>query len=328
MFSTTDINQLSIVTRLDAVGFNGNTGGGVCDLLREGTPLPPVAGSNTEHSFFRKLCDFTVGVGCTTLGFPKDTNSNNVDLMFADTGGTLISGVPQKLGAPGPENLASPLRRDLTVNLGLLDNTKTQAQSPNRVRDLTPGSPGENKDFGTMSVRRRIVNNTGGDVTRLRFRIVELTSFPSPGGGQADLRALTTTGSFAVSGINDPANLRCKSDTMLGNRPADDARGTAESTERWLVQFDAGRGHYQPGLAARELTIHQRQLPFGSADDGYVQVPDYRGSSALGQVKKEQVARLLTHRLIPAQAGACRYIVSRKTLPPRDKFPRPGVSNH
>jgi CSLREA domain-containing protein len=204
IFTTTDINQLAIVTRLDAVGFNGNTGGGACDLLHEGTTLPPVSGSTTEHSFFRKLCDFVQNVGCATPGNPKDTNSNNDDLMFADTQGTFISGVPQKLGAPGPENLASPLRRDLTVNVTLLDNTKVQAVPPNRVRDLT-SNPGNNSTFGTLAVRRRVVNNTGGNVTRLRFRIVDLTSFPSPGGGQADLRALTTPGgSFMVSGINDP----------------------------------------------------------------------------------------------------------------------------
>jgi len=123
--------------------------------------------------------------------------------MFADTQGTFISGVTQHLGAPGPENLASPLRRDLTVNVTLLDNTKIQSVAPNRVRDLTP-NPGNNSTFGTLSVRRRVVNNTGGNVTRLRFRIVELTSFPSPGGGLADLRALTTPSSFVVSGINDP----------------------------------------------------------------------------------------------------------------------------
>ncbi|HEY6045366.1 MAG TPA: hypothetical protein VIU65_02115, partial [Pyrinomonadaceae bacterium] len=204
IFSTTDINQLSIVTRLDAVGFNGNTGGGACDLLHEGTTLPPVSGSTTEHSYFRKLCDFVQSVGCTTPGNPKDTNSNIDDLMFADTQGTFISGLTQKLGAPGPENLASPLRRDLTVNVTLLDNTKVQSVPPNRARDLTP-NPGNNSTFGTLAVRRRVVNNTGGNVTRLRFRIVEITSFPSPGGGQADLRALTTPGgSFVVSGINDP----------------------------------------------------------------------------------------------------------------------------
>src|SRR6185436_13955475 len=52
VFSTTDVGNLSTTTRLDAVGFGVNTGGGVCDLLREGTNLGAVAGSPTEHAFF------------------------------------------------------------------------------------------------------------------------------------------------------------------------------------------------------------------------------------------------------------------------------------
>ncbi|MDT5262138.1 MAG: hypothetical protein QOC61_1142, partial [Acidobacteriota bacterium] len=202
VFSTADIAAISTATRKDAVGFDGNTGGGVCDLLREGNTLPPVSGTTTQHSFFRKECDFVAGVGCTVAGNPKDTNDNNADFMFADTQGTFISGVPQHLGAPGPENLQSPIRRDAVVNGTLLDNSKSSSVSPNRVRDLT-SNPGNNSTFGTLSIRRRFQNNSGANVTRLRFRIVEITTFPSPGGGQADLRAITST-NVSVSGVNDP----------------------------------------------------------------------------------------------------------------------------
>lgn len=200
IFSTTDINQLSSLTRLDAVGFGTNTGGGVCDLLREGTTLPPVAGSVTEHAFLRKLCDFAGGVGCQTPGIPKDTNNNGEDLMFVDTAGTLVNGM-QRLGAPGPENLASPLRRDPAINAFLLDVTQPQQSPPNRVRDFNSDSLNASP-FGTMSVRRHVVNNTASTVTRLRFRIVEMTTFPSPVSEQADLRA-RSSGNVIVSGIND-----------------------------------------------------------------------------------------------------------------------------
>jgi hypothetical protein len=141
-------------------------------------------------------------VGCTTPGTPKDTNDNSADFKFADTQGTFISGVTQQLGAPGPENLASPIRRDTTgENVTLLDNTKTSSVVPNRVRDFT-SNPGNNSTFGTLSVRRRVQNSTGAPVTRLRFRIVELTTFPSPGGGVADLRAITSA-NVSVSGVMD-----------------------------------------------------------------------------------------------------------------------------
>jgi hypothetical protein len=45
------------------------------------------------------------------------------------------------------------------------------------------------------------VNNTGAPVTRLRFRIVDISTVSVPG-GIADLRALTST-NVVVSGITD-----------------------------------------------------------------------------------------------------------------------------
>ncbi|HEX8351483.1 MAG TPA: Calx-beta domain-containing protein, partial [Pyrinomonadaceae bacterium] len=202
VFTTADVGNISSSARLDAVGFGTNTGGGVCDLLREGNTLSPVAGSTTEHSFFRQQCDYVNGVGCTVPGNPKDTNDNAADFLFADTQGSTITGVTQRLGAPGPENLASPIRRDNTgLNAGLLDSTKPSSAEPNRHREIASGT---NATFGTLSIRRRVTNNTGSPVTRLRFRIVELTTFPSPGNGQADLRALSSS-SVSVSSVNDPA---------------------------------------------------------------------------------------------------------------------------
>jgi hypothetical protein len=202
VFSTATVDNISSANRLDAVGGDSNTGA-VCDLLREGTNLPAVSGTTTEHSFFRKECDFVSGVGCAVAGNPKDTNDNNADFMFADTQGTFISGVPQHLGAPGPERSSSPIRRDTSgIGLPLLDATVSSTNSPNRVRDLT-SNPGNNSTFGTLSIRRRVTNSTGATVTRLRFRIIELTTFPSPGGGVADLRAITSS-PVVISGINDP----------------------------------------------------------------------------------------------------------------------------
>jgi hypothetical protein len=37
-----------------------------------------------------------------------------------------------------------------------------------------------------------VTNNTGGNVTRLRFRIIDVTTFPVPG-GTADMRARTSS---------------------------------------------------------------------------------------------------------------------------------------
>ena len=193
VFSTSNVELISSANRLDAVGFGTNTGA-VCDLLREGTNLGATAGSTLEYTFFRFM-------GQAVGGNPKDTNDNAADFVFADTQGSVISGIPQKLGAPGPENINSPIRRDTTgVGAALLDGSVSTSSHPNRTRSFTMDAP-NNSSFGTLTVRRRVFNNTGGPVTRLRFRIVEMTTFPS--GSQADLRARTGVNEVSVGPVND-----------------------------------------------------------------------------------------------------------------------------
>jgi hypothetical protein len=199
VFKTADVNNLSSITRLDAVGFNTNTGGGVCDLLKEGTTLPAVSGSTLQYSFERDVCG--KGANPSALGVcpsntPVDTNNNATDFLFADVTGS------QRLGAPGVENATSPIQRNSTIASVLVDATQPAAAAPNRVRDLTNSAP-PNTTLGTLSFRRRFVNNTGAPVTRLRFRIVDITSLPTPG-GIADLRVLTSA-NVSVSGVNDAA---------------------------------------------------------------------------------------------------------------------------
>jgi hypothetical protein len=201
VFRTSSAANFTPATRLDAVGSTGegNT------LYREGVGYPALTAADTaqnlEHSFHRTLCAFVGGVGCTADGNPKDSGDNAADFMFVDTNGTLTA-AGQRLGAPGPENLASPIRRDTSgVGAALLDGTISSAASPNRARSFTMVPNGT---FGTLTVRRRVFNNTGGPVTQLRFRIIEMTTYPSPGGGQADLRALTSVDEVSVGPINDP----------------------------------------------------------------------------------------------------------------------------
>jgi hypothetical protein len=123
---------------------------------------------------------------------------NGDDFIFIDTSAaTTVAG--QRLGAPGPQNIASPLLRNSTIQVLLLDSNFGAPGPPNRVRDLSPQLP--NATNGTLSVRRRFVNNTGGPVTRLRVRIVDISTISVPG-GIADVRALTST-SVVVSGITD-----------------------------------------------------------------------------------------------------------------------------
>jgi|GEM_PF-1046362 len=193
VFSTANVLNIGSANRLDAVGFGTNTAN-ICDLLREGNNLPPVGVNNIEYSWFRNLF----------AGNPQDTNNNAADFFFADTQGTFIAGVPQHLGAPGPENLASPLRRDNTgILLPLIDSTVTSSTAPNRFRNFANVIP-VTAPNGTLDIRRRVQNTTGATVTRLRFRIVDISTFPSPGASTADLRVITSSAAV-ISGINDPA---------------------------------------------------------------------------------------------------------------------------
>jgi hypothetical protein len=203
VFSTANALAVSSANRLDAVGFGTNTGG-VCDLLREGTTLPALGGSTTEHSYQRDICGKggSGAQGICASATPVDSNNNATDFLFADAAATVIGGVQRRLGAPGPENSTSPLLRN-TILANLLDQSVAAAAAPNRVRDLAAG-PTATSTAGTMSIRRRWTNNTGATVTRLRFRIIDISSLPSPGGGIADLRAITSADVPNVS-VNDAA---------------------------------------------------------------------------------------------------------------------------
>ena len=207
IFSTTALASLSAQTRLDAVGFGTNVGG-VCDLLREGTTLTPLSGSTLEHSYFRDECGKKGNPAmfgpCPTGGFVKDTNVNGEDFVFVDTTGATIP-AGQRLGAPGPQNLAST-RLNLLIPALLLDSTIGAPAAPNRLREFGAVTNGP---LGTLSVRRRFQNNTGGNVTRLRFRIVDFSSLTTIGGSTADLRAISSTTITGVT-VNDPATCAAK----------------------------------------------------------------------------------------------------------------------
>ncbi len=215
LFKTPAVAELSTATRLDAVGFSPNSTGNNCDLLREGGILPGISSSTPglgEHSFYRSLCSFVNGVGCTVAnpGFPEDRNYNATDFLFVDTNGVNAAGTgQQRLGAPGPENFTSARVNDTTVGVFLLDGTKSSTVSPNRVRRqcATVGveecDPNRSK-LGTMSIRKRFTNSTGATVSQLRVRIAEITSKPWAGGATADVRALSS-GDITVTGVMDAA---------------------------------------------------------------------------------------------------------------------------
>lgn len=177
LFSTAVAADLSFANRLDAVGF-----GAVNSLYSSGNTLPPIGANDGEYSFVRRM-DGT--------GLPRNTGDNASDFAFVSTNGGTYGGVQSTLGAPGPENTASPIQQNAQIKASLIDPTCSIGTNPTsacgRVRDTS--DTGTNKTLGTLSFRRRFTNNTGLSITRLRFRIVDMTTAPAPT-GQADLRAL------------------------------------------------------------------------------------------------------------------------------------------
>ncbi|HYY42201.1 MAG TPA: proprotein convertase P-domain-containing protein, partial [Pyrinomonadaceae bacterium] len=181
LFQTNNAANYTLANRLDAVGFTGQTGA-LADLFREGAGLAPVGAVNGEYSFVRALL----------TGVPQDTGSNANDFLFVATDGGTYGGVQAQLGAPGPENLRSPVQRNAQIKTSLIEPQQLSTAAPNRVRDTTPVVNGAE---GTLEIRRRFKNSTGRALSRLRFRVVDITSrgTPNPGGAQSDVRLLTST---------------------------------------------------------------------------------------------------------------------------------------
>ncbi len=194
LFKTANSDNFNLANRLDAVGTTSEANA----LYKEGVGLPPLIPFSIDYSWYRTIPSSGAGAG-----LPKDTNVNNADFLFVDTNGTSAGG-GQRLGAPGPESLTSPGSGGSSVALSLFDPGAPANAAPNYVRDFT-SDPANNSTFGTISVRRKFTNATGAPITRLRFRIIDLTTFPAPF-GTADLRprtsgatvALLTGGGFAV----------------------------------------------------------------------------------------------------------------------------------
>jgi hypothetical protein len=184
---------------IDSVGFEGAGGrpGEVTDF-REGTGLRRRAAAppTVQYAYVRRFD--------TGTGRPIDTNNNFNDFILVSTTGSPLASstggtIPVVLGAPGPQNVSSPtIKTNAQIIPSLIEPTTASSAPPNRVRDATPGTDPPTK-FGTLAIRRSFTNNTGGTITRLRFRVVDITTLGSTGGGagsgQADMRVVTSNDS-------------------------------------------------------------------------------------------------------------------------------------
>jgi uncharacterized repeat protein (TIGR01451 family) len=242
LFRTSETKNFSTATRLDAVGSTAEQN----PLYKDGTGYPALTPFNIDYAFVRDTCgkggSMTTFGPCPTGGLPQNTHNNATDFYFVDTSNGISSGAGQRLGAPGPENLSSPIQRNADVPVLNLDGTTGSSSAPNRVRDFTSDSA-NNSTFGTLDIRRRVVNGTGLPVTRLRFRVVDITTFPaSP--GIADLRPRTST-DITVTGVNDDG-------TCFGVAPCDvTVLGT--TLEQPPIQINGGG--FNSSLSSDSVTL-------------------------------------------------------------------------
>ncbi|MDQ1524573.1 MAG: trimeric autotransporter adhesin, partial [Pyrinomonadaceae bacterium] len=176
--------NLATGARLDAAGFSTAD-----PLYTEGGGLTPGGGitSNSEHAYVRKQ----------TSGTPQDTDNNSSDFVLVATDPVAV-GNGAVLGAPGAENRTSPTQRNNVIKGSLIDpqcgGFGAATSGCARVRTAAGANP-TTAQYGTLRIRRKFTNTTGANVTTLRFRVVGISTLGSPGagGGQADLRVISSS---------------------------------------------------------------------------------------------------------------------------------------
>ena len=196
LFNTSSPANFTLGNRLDAVGANSAPA-----LYKEGTGLPTLTTFSIESAFVRDACGkqgSTAALGlCPSGGALVDNNNNATDFFYVDTNHT-SAGAGARLGAPGPEGLASPVQMNSGIPATLVFPCMAASIEPNRIRDFTP-NPAQQSTFGTMEIRRKFTNSTGAPITKLKFRIIDLSTASVPL-GVADLRARDSN---SIVGLTD-----------------------------------------------------------------------------------------------------------------------------
>ena len=249
IFRTTNTTNFNLSFRLDAAGSTAETNA----LYKEGTGYPALSSLGSNYAFYRDNCgkagSVTTFGPCPTGGVPKDTDNNAADFIFVEPNANNV-GAGQRLGAPGPEDSSSPVQSNASFNVALLDPCVSSASPPNRMRSFT-SDPANNSTFGTLDIRRRVTNGTGQNVTRLRWRIIDITTFPAPT-GYADLRARTSTP--VVVTVN---SMPCGSVT---------SEVTVEGTTLEEPPVQTNGGGFNSSLSSDTITL-QTPLPDGESID-------------------------------------------------------------
>ncbi len=216
LYPTTNRGNFTAANRLDAAGFTGAPAENI-----EGAALTPVGTADAEYSFVRKLL----------TGTPQDTNQNNQDFVLVSTSTGVLGAAQPVLGAPGPQSSVSP-RQDTARNIDVTfyDPTVSSAAFPNRERN--GADAGVNRSYGTMTIRRRFTNNSGQRITRIRFRVVDISTNGNTVAGQADLRLLDSSEQRVPTAASATTVVR---GTLIEQLPGGQPNGGGLNTSLTLV---------------------------------------------------------------------------------------------
>lgn len=272
LFSTATPANFNTGTVLDAVGPTEETNA----LYKEGTGVRNLMHIPTAHSYVRRLpggCigtdPDTVDANCTNAvavvgtarassAHPQDTDNNRDDFIFVDTNGSSQSteGTQQRLGAPGPENSTSPINRSAVITASLIFPCEGAQSPPNQQRDFTQDTANESF-FGTLEIRRKFTNKTGASITRLRFRVVDITVFPSPSFTPLNGATCGDPGTSCAADLRPRSSLSVTvaNPAACGGGPAINVQGT---TLEEAASFEAQpiSGGYNSSLSAGTVTLN------------------------------------------------------------------------
>lgn len=306
LFSTANPANFTLANRLDAVGATAEAN----TLYKEGTGVRNLNSFSVAYSYLRRLPGGCIGTNpdtvdsnCTSFAtlnnpgptgsHPQDTGDNRADFIFVDTNGTQISseGSQRRLGAPGPENMSSPIVRTGLIATSNVDACVSSTAAPNRVRDLTndPGEP--NDTFGSLIIRRKFTNNTGANVTRLRFRIVDITTSPA-----------------AVFSLPPPPNNFCGA---LGAQCAADLRALTSTSVVVSISAACGGGTE----TVQGTTLEQAASPENQPNGGGFNSTLSAGTITLATPLAPGVSENFQFRLGVQQQGRFRFFVNLEVLP-------------
>ncbi|HEV3410803.1 MAG TPA: hypothetical protein VG095_10950, partial [Chthoniobacterales bacterium] len=301
LFSTAIPTNFNAGTRLDAVGPTAESN----TLYKEGVGVRNLVHLTAPHSYVRRIAGTCIGTdpgtvdaNCTNeaavMNTPEglspnsqDTDDNRADFIFVDAQGTDLNaegGSQRRLGAPGPENSTSPINRTGNFDVSLVFPCVAANEPPNAMRVLPGPTPPANQSQGTFEIRRKLTNRTGGSVSRLRVRIVDISTFPAgryvlpmgtvcgdPGTQcAADLRPLTSTDSLEANPV------ACGGGTIT-------VRGTTLE-QATGAESQASGGGYNSTLSAGTVTLGTQLANGASVDLRFLFGVEQRGVYRFGLI--------------------------------------------